>query len=417
MIAAPSTPEPQVQPDGRALHGQNTDGFGNRLFRLTAQLRVSYDVVGVPGLFDPGNGSLASYVGEGKAYCLVDRGIHRVHWPSCERYLSEHGIDYEYLVFDPSEERKTMSSVEAVASHFVSGGMRRRDVLVSIGGGITCDIGGLAANLIRRGTPSVKIPTSLMAVVDAAIGVKTGVNFEKSKNLLGTYYPPRAVLYDLALLRTLPARQIRNGLVEIIKIVALKDVLTFAALERSLDAFFAFPYGPAVREIIEASIAHMLEELERNLFEWNLRRIVDYGHEFGHPIEVLTCHELQHGEAVGIGMLLSNFIAVRRGILDPQDASRFAALYRRLDVPVYDHRLDVASLRTALQSARKHKNGALDLVVLRRIGLPDFLDEIGEDDLRYGIEALRSTEAERVRLPEPERLPVQGAVPILGERS
>lgn len=368
---------------------------GNHVLRLDANVGIGYDVVATAGIFEPANKTLSSYVGPTKVYCIVDRNVHALYWASCSAFLEANDIPYECFVFDASESTKRMVGVEAIASFCVDRRIRRRDTVLCIGGGITCDVGGLAASLLRRGTPCVKIPTTLMAVVDAAVGVKTGVNFGRQKNSLGTYAAPAAVIYDLALLGTLPQRQIRNGLVEVIKIIAVKDARLWSLLEQHLDGFFTPPYGEPIARLIGAAIALMLEELSTNLHEQNLRRIVDYGHEFGHAIEIATRHELQHGEAVGVGMLLSNAIAERQGVLGSAQARRFTDLYLRLDLPVFHGAITIDALESALDSARRHKNGALDLVSLQRLGQPTFLADVAPAELRAAKLAISALERAR----------------------
>jgi 3-dehydroquinate synthase len=371
------------------------DPRGNAAFRLRSTERVSYDVVSVDGLLDPENPTLAEHNGNARVFCLIDRNVATLHGAALRAYFARHGVSAVYHELYPSEHEKTLDSVRRFASFCQDQGTCRRDHIVCIGGGITLDVGGLAANLIRRNMACIKIPTSLLAVVDAAVGVKTGVNFGRTKNYLGTYSAPTAVLYDLAFLRSLPEREIRNGLVEIIKMIALRSPEWVAELDRHLDRFFEFPVADAVRSIIEVSIQYMMEELQPNLRELELRRIVDYGHEFGHVIEVLTDHDLLHGEAVAIGMLMSNYIARDKGLMNAEDFSTLLRLHERLGLPFFHPRISGEGLARELAEIRRHKNGHLHLVVLERIGRPLFLNEVDEADVHRAARFLRAREDAR----------------------
>lgn len=372
-----------------------TDRHGNRVFRLQTSQPIAYDVTSTRGIVSETNPTLAERIPSTIAFCVVDSALKNSSWPELRSYLAAHGVVCHEAFLEPTESQKTLAAVADVARTFTEAGISRRDTVLCVGGGITCDVGGLAANLLRRGTPCVKVPTTLLAVVDAAVGVKTGVNFARHKNFLGTYYPPTSVVYDLELLRGLPDRQVRNGLVEIAKVVAVKSRETWALFERHAADLFRYPLGAEATTIIEQAILYMLEELQPNLFETSLLRIVDYGHEFGHAIETATEHELEHGEAVAIGMLLSNSIAVRRGILREQDADAIARVLTDMGCAACHPALTPRHLREAMEAARRHKHSGVHLVSLKAIGDPCFLESIKDRELDSALEDVSRIEGLR----------------------
>ncbi len=367
---------------------ESYDNLGNKSFNLTSVETVAYDVISVTNLFNIDNRTLAHYNNGATVYCIIDEHVDKLYGDALRAYLRAYGIEFYSHTLVSSEFNKNIDEVQRFAAFCLDHGISRRDHILCMGGGIVCDIGALSANLIRRNTRCIKIPTSLLGIVDAAVGVKTGVNFGRIKNFLGTYCAPAYVLYDIDLLRTLPARHIRNGLVEILKMLALRDREKTLLLAEECAAFFNFPYGTIPNDIIDHAIMYMMEELQPNLRELNLRRIVDYGHEFGHPIEIDTDHELLHGEAVAIGMMISNLIAVKRGIMAVEDLQVFIDLYRNLDLPFIHHRISIESLASKIVDIQKHKNGNVDLVVLRRLGEPMFVESIDRADIEYAIARL-----------------------------
>lgn len=381
---------------------RSSDQFGNKLLNLCNTDQISYDVIFVEGLLDPSNPSLARYNGDARVFGLIDKAVWKLFGSDLSRYFTHHGMDVRYFVLESSERVKTMETVRAFAAFCQDHGIRRRDHILCVGGGIVLDVGGLAANLLRRSTACIKIPTTLLGVVDAAVGVKTGVNFRDHKNFLGTYCAPAVVLYDLDLLRTLPHRQIRNGLAEIIKMISLKSAELTWLLRDSLDSFFRFPANTNVRELVEAAIHYMMEELQPNLREHDLKRIVDFGHEFGHPMEVLTEYELLHGEAVGIGMLISHSIAVQQGLMRKEHFDFFVRMHAELALPFYHRRLSGTALVAELEGIRRHKHGEVNLVALRAPGEPVFIAEVNEDLVLRACEQLERLERTHGRSPRRE---------------
>src|SRR6266403_439872 len=206
-------------------------------------------------------------------------------------------------LFDDAESEKNLQSVEGLAQSLVSTEADRHALVVAIGGGVVGDVGGFVAASYLRGISVVHVPTTLVAQVDSAIGGKTGVNLPEGKNLLGAFYPPRLVLADPELLATLPEREFRGGLSDVIKYGVIADATLFAFLEKQMDAILR--RDPATLDsVIERSVSQKARVVSLDERESGLREILNFGHTFAHALESVTRYrKYLHGEAVGWGMI------------------------------------------------------------------------------------------------------------------
>ena len=232
----------------------------------------------------------------------------------------------------------------------------------------------------------MRVPTTLVGLVDVAVGIKQGVNAYGKKNLIGSFYPPVASINDYRFLATLERREIACGFAEIVKMALLRDPALLALLERHgaelLESRFAAPAHIA-RQVTRRAELLMMEELAPNLFEENLARLVDFGHSFSPAIEMASNYQIPHGYAVALDMLLSLALA------SPDLLPRMTALFKTLGLPCWDARMpEGAALLHALADIRRHRGGSLNLVVLRRPGEPYFLRAVSQRDLARALERL-----------------------------
>ena len=219
------------------------------------------------------------------------------------------------ILFDDAESAKRIATVEGIARELVRAGADRRAVIVAVGGGVVGDVAGFAAATYLRGVRLVHIPTTLVAQVDSAIGGKTGVDLPEGKNLVGAFYPPRLVIADPATLATLPHREFRAGLYEVIKYGVIADAKLFDFLERRMDAILRRD-PRALGWIISRSAAIKARVVSEDEREGGLRQILNFGHTLGHALETATGYKrFLHGEAVGWGMLGATLLAVGTGRL------------------------------------------------------------------------------------------------------
>lgn len=270
-------------------------------------------------------------------------------------------------LFNDAEQNKNMRTVETVCRQLTRARADRKSLILAIGGGVVGDVAGYVAASYLRGIALVHIPTTLVAQVDSSIGGKTGVNLPEGKNLVGAFYPPRLVIIDPQLLSTLPQRQYRSGLAEVIKYGIIADKNLFAYLEKSMPRVLQrdkalLNYLPRCAQI-KATI------VSRDEHESNLREILNFGHTFGHALESITHYRrYQHGEAVAQGMIAAALLAHEIGLTKAADASRIIALVQQIGPLPPWPRVTPEKLIAAMRSDKKAHAGNLRFVLSRRIG-------------------------------------------------
>ncbi len=393
---APSLPQIQIplSDSGLFRHGDSAPTW---LVQATKPVR--YEVRMVDNLLDPTREDLAlAGTGErtgNRRFIVLDDRLESHYGAQLRQYFQAHGLRPHFCVLPAEERNKTMDSVAHVVRDLNEFGIsRRHEPIIAIGGGVLLDIVGFAASLYRRSTPYVRIPTTLIGLVDAGVGVKTGVNFENHKNRIGTYFAPSLALLDRTFLTTLAERHLHNGFAEILKIALVKDFRLFELLEEHGPALVASRLrsrqaeGDVAQEVLERAVQGMLEELQPNLWESNLERLVDYGHTFSPTIEMQALPDLLHGEAVNIDMALTTSIARRRGLLTLSEQVRIGRVMRSMNLPQYHPVCDVAGLTAALDDTVRHRDGLQRLPLPVGIGAACFVNDLTTDEIRHALDDL-----------------------------
>jgi 3-dehydroquinate synthase len=242
--------------------------------------------------------------------------------------------------------------------------------VIAVGGGVTTDLAGFVAATFLRGVPVVQVPTSYLAMIDASVGGKTGVDVHAGKNLVGAFHPPRLVLADPEVLGTLPVAERAQGLVEALKHGAILDADYFASLEAGLEQLLAADAeaaGPAVARSVELKAAVVSEDE----FEGGYRQILNFGHTLGHAIEAASAYTLGHGSAVAMGMLLETRLGERKGVTASGTYERLAGAFDALLGPLQDVEIDPAVAVGYLRTDKKARGGRPRVVLLRRLGEVD----------------------------------------------
>ncbi|MCF4123363.1 sedoheptulose 7-phosphate cyclase [Antribacter sp. KLBMP9083] len=368
---------------------------------VEATRTVSYTISVSRDVFSPDNPSLADAGTAGadntrRRFVVIDKTVHEIYGGLLDSYLRHHDMTAQLCVLDADEQQKSMESVMEVVRGLDEFGVdRRREPIIAIGGGVVLDIVGLASSLYRRHTPYVRVPTTLIGLVDAGVGVKTGVNFNGHKNRLGTYEAPATALLDRNFLRSLDRRNMSNGLAEILKIALIKDRELFERLEGFggplLDERMqgATPETEAAaRDVLRRAVHGMLEELQPNLWEGRLERLVDYGHSFSPSIEMAGLPELLHGEAVCIDMAMTTHIAHRRGMVTDAELSRVIDVMHVLGLPVHHAGCTPELLVKALVDTTRHRDGLQRLPLPVGIGDAAFVNDVSAEELRLAAEAV-----------------------------
>jgi 3-dehydroquinate synthase len=271
-------------------------------------------------------------------------------------------------LFDDAESAKNLRSVEHITRSLCRAGADRQSLVVAVGGGVVGDVTGFAAAVFLRGVKLVHIPTTLVSQVDSSIGGKTGVNLPEGKNLVGSFYPPRLVLTDPELLRSLSDREFRGGLAEVIKHAIIADAEMFAILEKDLDKVLRRDRH-TLGSLIPRNVEIKARVVSRDEREAGLREILNFGHTFAHALESVSKYRrYQHGEAVAWGMMAAAFLGHELGLTRANDVSRIVSLIRRLGPLPPWPRVPAAALLRAMRSDKKTRGGVLRFVLSPRIG-------------------------------------------------
>jgi 3-dehydroquinate synthase len=300
--------------------------------------------------------------------------------------------------FDDAETAKNLQGVESIARSLVKAGADRHAAVIAVGGGVVGDVAGFAAASYLRGVALVQVPTTLVAQTDSAIGGKTGVNLPEGKNLLGAFYPARLVVVDTDALATLPEREFRGGLAEVIKYGVIADAKLFAFLEKNFEKLLGRD-ARALQYVITRSVEIKAEVVSKDERESGLREILNFGHTFGHALESATAYKkYQHGEAVAWGMMAAVLYGHEIRVTPAADASRIISLIRRMGkLPAWPN-VPAKRLMELMGSDKKTRSGKLRFVLTPRIGKAE----------TYEARAL-----EKLELILRMTAPVAGAPPVL----
>ncbi len=367
------------------------------LRRLSYRHTIEYEVLNAPDLLCPENPALLSVGRTEKArrFVVIDDNVNRHFSSQVRTYFAANGIEARIVTFPGGENFKTLEAFGSIVRELDAFPIHRRDEpIIAIGGGVLTDVVGFVASTYRRGLPHINVPTTLMGYIDAAIGAKTGINFDGHKNRLGAFAPPRKVLLDRQFLRTLPRRHMLNGLCEIIKLAVIKDAGLFELLEVHGPACveMAFQDEPGA-VILDRAIGGMLEELQGNLLEEDLARRMDFGHTFSYGLETEPAADLLHGEAVLLDVCLSCVIAERRGLLSADDTSRLFELIARLDIRMDKSLMQPRLLWESLQERTYHRNGYQRVPLPQGLGGCVFVNNITLGEIESGVQLLADRRA------------------------
>jgi len=296
------------------------------------------------------------------------------------RALGRNGASRLHLMND-AETAKTLATAEKLHRSLVRSGIDRHSLLIAVGGGVVGDVAGFVASTCLRGIPLVQVPTTLIAQVDSAVGGKTGVNLPEGKNLVGTFYPARLVLVDPTALKSLPDRQFRGGLAEVIKYGVIADAQLFAYLEKNLPVVLRRD-AKALSYIIPRSLEIKAEVVSKDERESGLREILNFGHTFAHALETITHYRVyQHGEAVAWGMMCAALLGHEIRLTPADEVSRIVSLVRRMGpLPPWPN-VHPRKLIALMRSDKKSRAGQLRFVLAPKIGQAQTHDHIPLDTL------------------------------------
>ena len=289
------------------------------------------------------------------------------------------------------ESYKNLESIQKIYNAALENRLERSSTMVALGGGVIGDMTGFAAATWLRGINFVQVPTTLLAMVDSSIGGKTGVNHPQGKNLIGAFYQPRFVLIDPEVLKTLPVREFRAGMAEVIKYGVIWDAEFFAQMEASSSLDAINNISPELLEnILKLSCQAKADVVGQDEREAGLRAILNYGHTIGHAVESLTGYtKLIHGEAVGIGMVAAGKIAAELGMWTNEETQRQNNLISKASLPTQlPNGIDIEKIVDALQIDKKVKAGKVRFILPTQIGEVKITDQVPADTIRHVLQEL-----------------------------
>lgn len=358
-------------------------------WEIAARREQRYAIIETHDLFDPDNETLWLGGPRGRRLVLVDETVLALHGSTIRRFFATHGLEHQLVAVPAGEANKRLDVFVQVTEAFDRFRLARRcEPVIAVGGGVVLDIVSFVASCYRRGVPCVRVPTTLMAYVDAAIGIKTGLNFGSGKNRIGSFAPPHACVLDRRFLATLPRRHLVNGVGEIFKLALIKDRELFTLLEREGVAAIDDRFQQRGEQLLRRSITGMLDELRDNLYEDDLERRVDYGHTFSTALE-MAAPDLLHGEAVAIDCVLAAVLAERRGLLTRPALERILRLARALGLDTDHPRLDAELAWGAVVERTAHRDGRQRLPLPRGIGDAVFVNDVTPGEVEAGLASLR----------------------------
>lgn len=327
---------------------------------------------------------IAKKIGK-KILIISNNDIFEYYGQTVINSLTEAEFEVNYHLIPEGEDNKTLDSIQGIYDKAIEMRLERSSSLLALGGGVIGDMTGFAAATWLRGINFLQVPTSLLAMVDASVGGKTGVNHPQGKNLIGAFYQPKLVVIDPLLLKTLPEREFRAGMAEVIKYGVIWDKELFSELEsaKNLDSLDNFD-PQLLNSILTRSCEIKAEVVSKDEKESSLRAILNYGHTVGHAIESLTNYNtFVHGEAVAIGMVVAGKIAVKQQLWTELEAKRQEELIKKAGLPTkIPNYLDIEKIIEELQKDKKVKDGKVTFIIPTTIGKVIITDEITSELLR-----------------------------------
>lgn len=327
----------------------------------------SYPVIIGPGLLKQPQAFLP-YLSQRRVAVISNETVFPLHGSKLAEDLRLAGVQLTEILLSDGEQHKTLGSLERIYDALLRNAFDRKSVVLALGGGVVGDLAGFAAATYQRGVPFIQVPTTLLAQVDSSVGGKTAVNHPLGKNMIGAFHQPRVVLADTSTLATLPDRELRAGLAEVIKYGLIRDPAFFMWLEANMPALLARDEAALTHAIYE-SCRNKAEVVEADEHEQGERALLNLGHTFGHAIEgALGFGVWLHGEAVGAGMVLAARLSCRLGLLSAAELARTERIIDAAGLPVEMPDITASQMLAFMEHDKKNEDGAIRLILMRAIG-------------------------------------------------
>ncbi|AVH71441.1 sedoheptulose 7-phosphate cyclase [Nostoc sp. 'Lobaria pulmonaria (5183) cyanobiont'] len=360
-------------------------------FHVQGYEKIDFSLVYVNGAFDIQNKEIAdSYAKFGRCLTVIDANVHELYGDQIKSYFRHYDIELTVFPIIITEPAKTLATFEKIIDAFSDFGLVRKEPVLVVGGGLITDVAGFACASYRRKSNYIRIPTTLIGLIDAGVAIKVAVNHRKEKNRLGAYHAPLKVILDFSFLKTLPTAQVRNGMAELVKIAVVSNSEVFELLYEYGEELLSTHFGhvnatPEIKEIAHKvnyeAIKTMLELETPNLHELDLDRVIAYGHTWSPTLELAPQIPLYHGHAVNIDMALSATIAAQRGYIPTGERDRILDLMSRIGLSLDHPLLDGDLLWYATQSISLTRDGKQRAAMPRPIGECFFVNDLTREEL------------------------------------
>ncbi|HXC41598.1 MAG TPA: 3-dehydroquinate synthase [Burkholderiales bacterium] len=313
-------------------------------------------------------GLIAPLLAQKRAAVVTNATVAPLYLGRLSAALAAAGVDVIPVVLPDGEEHKNWQTLNLIFDALIERRAERRTTLIALGGGVVGDMTGFAAATWQRGAPFIQVPTTLLAQVDSSVGGKTAINHPRGKNMIGAFYQPRLVLADLDTLSTLPERELKAGLAEVIKTALIRDASFFGWIEANIGALLSRDVA-ALEHAVLRCCEIKAEVVAADETEQDLRAILNFGHTFGHAIEAgLGYGHWLHGEAIGAGMVMAADLSRRLGGLDEGTANRITRLIERTGLPIAGPAFTAERYIELMSVDKKVRDGTLQFVVLEGLG-------------------------------------------------
>lgn len=364
-------------------------------FHVEGYEKIDFSLLYVEGAFAVENAEIAdSYRQFGRCLMVVDETVYGLYCEQIQAYFNHYKIDLTVFPVAIKETDKTLRSFERIIDAFADFGLVRKEPVLVVGGGLTTDVAGFACATYRRRTNYIRVPTTLIGLIDASVAIKVAVNHGKLKNRLGAYHASQKVILDFSFLKTLPVAQVRNGMAELIKIAVVSNNGIFELLEKYgedlLHTRFGYLNGtPELRQVAHRvtydAINTMLTLEVPNLHELDLDRVIAYGHTWSPTLELTPEIPMFHGHGVNIDMAFSATIAQQRGYISVSERNRILGLMSRIGLAIDSSYLTPELLWKATESISRTRNGLLRAAVPHPIGSCFFVNDLTRTELDQNL--------------------------------
>ena len=351
----------------------------------------TYEIRVGRNLLDSVSELLTSVGASGPVGIISNAAVNDLYGGPIREALNQAGLVTRTILIPEGEEYKTLASAEQVMSALIAQGMERSGTILTLGGGVVTDLGGFVASILYRGVKLVHIPTTLLSMVDAAVGGKTGVNHSSGKNLIGSFYQPDLVIMDIKTLETLQVRDRISGYAEMFKMGVIRDTSYLEFLVDHMEACLAVDSGDILIQAITRSCELKAEVVEADEREADLRRILNFGHTLGHAIEsTLGYGVVRHGEAVILGMFGAGWLSNQVGDLSMKDWDKLSAMLKSIPLELPLESLNPEAIEMATRLDKKVANSQLNFVLLHSLGDAYMQTGVPTLMLKLAVDAIRT---------------------------